>query len=107
MESMAPNRVSRQRKGFTKSEAWLADFHIVESRGIEHGPAATAIGAPVDSLQILSPTAGASLVALGTALIGMLFGQLVRGEVRAETFRLCSFLGLLLPGAHLALRGML
>lgn len=48
-----------------------------------------------------------SLVALGAALIGMVLGQLLRGVVRAETFRLFFFLGLLLLGGHLALRGLL
>lgn len=48
-----------------------------------------------------------SLLALGAALIGMLIGQFVRGKVKAETFRLFFFLGLLLLGAHLALRGLL
>jgi uncharacterized membrane protein YfcA len=46
-----------------------------------------------------------SLVALGAALSGMVLGQLVRGRIRAETFRLCFFVGLLMLGAHLALRG--
>lgn len=50
---------------------------------------------------------GPALVALAAALIGMWLGQLVRGRIRAETFRLCFFLGLLLLGAHLALRGVL
>jgi hypothetical protein len=36
----------------------------------------------------------------------MLLGQLARGRVRAETFRLWFFIGLLL-GGHLALRGLL
>ncbi len=48
-----------------------------------------------------------SLVALVAALIGMVLGQLVRGRIRAETFRMCFFIGLLLLGAHLALRGLL
>ena len=48
-----------------------------------------------------------SLVALGTALIGMWLGQLVRGRVREQIFRLWFFLGLLALGAHLALRGLL
>jgi uncharacterized protein len=48
-----------------------------------------------------------SLVALAAALLGMWLGQFVRGKVRAETFRLCFFLGLLLLGAHLALRGLI
>ena len=47
---------------------------------------------------------GLSLLALGAALAGMVLGQVVRGKVKAETFRLCFFLGLLLLGAHLALR---
>jgi uncharacterized membrane protein YfcA len=34
-------------------------------------------------------------------------GQLIRGRVKEETFRLCFFIGLLLLGAHLALRGLL
>jgi uncharacterized membrane protein YfcA len=48
-----------------------------------------------------------SLVALGTALVGMWLGPLVRGRVREETFRLWFFLSLLALGAHLALRGLL
>lgn len=48
-----------------------------------------------------------SIIALATALIGMMLGQLVRGLIRAETFRRCFFIGLLLLGAHLALRGLL
>ena len=48
-----------------------------------------------------------SLVALAVALLGMWLGQMVRGRVRPETFRLCFFLGLFALGAHLALRGLL
>jgi uncharacterized membrane protein YfcA len=46
-----------------------------------------------------------SLVALATALAGMWLGQIVRGKVREQTFRLWFFLGLLVLGAHLASRG--
>jgi uncharacterized protein len=46
-----------------------------------------------------------SLVALGAALVGMVLGQLVRARINTET--LCFFIGLLLLGAHLALRGLL
>ncbi len=46
-----------------------------------------------------------ALVALAAALVGMVLGQIVRGRIRAETFRRCFFIGLLLLGAHLALRG--
>lgn len=48
--------------------------------------------------------AGASLASLIPALGGMFLGQWVRGRIRAETFRLLFFIGLLLLGAHLALR---
>jgi hypothetical protein len=48
-----------------------------------------------------------SLAALGASLAGMVLGQLVRGRIKAETFQLCFFIGLLLLGAHLALRGLL
>jgi uncharacterized membrane protein YfcA len=44
-------------------------------------------------------------VALATALAGMWLGQIVRGKVREQTFRLWFFLGLLVLGAHLASRG--
>lgn len=49
--------------------------------------------------------AGPSLVALAAALVGMALGQVLRGRVRAEAFRRIFFVGLLLLGAHLALRG--
>ncbi|MBS0248456.1 MAG: sulfite exporter TauE/SafE family protein [Proteobacteria bacterium] len=45
-----------------------------------------------------------SLAALVAVLIGMRLGQWVRGRIRPETFRLCFFIGLMLLGAHLALR---
>ena len=48
-----------------------------------------------------------SLIALIAAIVGMVVGQLVRGRVKAATFRVFFFVGLLLLGAHLALRGLL
>ena len=57
--------------------------------------------------QIRTSVAGPSLLALGAALVGMLLGQLIRGRVRAETFRLWFFIGLLLLGSHLALGHLL
>jgi len=47
-----------------------------------------------------------SLVALAVALLGMWLGQLVRGRIKPETFRLCFFVGLLILGLHLAWRGL-
>lgn len=48
-----------------------------------------------------------SLLALATAMAGMGLGTFLRGRVKAETFRLCFFWGLLLLGGHLALTAML
>lgn len=48
-----------------------------------------------------------SIIALVAALIGIGLGQLTRGRIKAETFRLCFFVGLMLLGLHLALRGLL
>jgi len=48
-----------------------------------------------------------SIVALAAVLVGMGLGQLTRGRIKAETFRLCFFVGLMLLGIHLALRGLL
>jgi uncharacterized membrane protein YfcA len=48
-----------------------------------------------------------SIAALAAALVGMGLGQLTRGRIKAETFRLCFFVGLMLLGSHLALRGLL
>jgi uncharacterized membrane protein YfcA len=46
-------------------------------------------------------------LALVAALVGMGLGQIVRARVRAEAFRLYFFLGLLVLGAHLAIRAAL
>src|SRR5262245_10723308 len=51
--------------------------------------------------------AGPSIVALAAALVGMWLGQLTRGKIKEETFRVWFFVGLLLLGGHLALRGLL
>ena len=45
--------------------------------------------------QARTSLAGPSLVALAAALAGMGLGQLIRGKVKAGTFRLCFFIGLL------------
>jgi uncharacterized protein len=50
--------------------------------------------------------AGVSLLALVPALLGMVLGQWVRARVRSRAFRICFFLGSLVLGAHLALRGL-
>jgi uncharacterized membrane protein YfcA len=47
-----------------------------------------------------------SLTALAVAAVGMGLGQLVRGRIKPETFRLCFYIGLLALGGHLALHGL-
>ncbi len=51
--------------------------------------------------------AGPSIVALAAALVGMWLGRLMRGKIKEETFRVWFFVGLLVLGGHLALRGVL
>lgn len=48
-----------------------------------------------------------SLAGLVAVLAGMRFGQLLRGHIKPEIFRLCFFVGLLMLGGHLALRSIL
>jgi uncharacterized membrane protein YfcA len=57
--------------------------------------------------EIHTSLAWPALVALGAALLGMWLGQIIRGKVSAEAFRLWFFIGLLMLGAHLTLRGLL
>lgn len=51
--------------------------------------------------------AGASLLALAPALIGMGLGQWVRARTPPRTFRVCFFAGTLILGLHLALRAVI
>lgn len=51
--------------------------------------------------------AGASALAIVPALAGMAIGQVIRTRARPETFRRCFFIGLLLLGTHLLLKGAL
>ncbi|HEX7127980.1 MAG TPA: sulfite exporter TauE/SafE family protein [Thermodesulfobacteriota bacterium] len=48
--------------------------------------------------------AGGSVLALAPALAGMSLGRQLRARANPRVFRLCFFLGLLVLGAHLALR---
>jgi uncharacterized protein len=50
--------------------------------------------------------AGVSLLALVPVLAGMVLGQWVRARVQSRAFRICFFLGSLVLGAHLVLRGL-
>lgn len=52
------------------------------------------------------PVVSASLLALPPALAGMWLGQKLRHRIAAQTFRRCFFIGLLVLGGELALRGL-
>lgn len=54
-----------------------------------------------------APLAGASVLALLPALLGMWIGGMLRQRIRPERFRFYLFAGLLAVGAHLALRPLL
>ena len=57
--------------------------------------------------ELTTSLAGPALLALIAALIAMPLGQLVRRRIAPETFRFCFFIGLLLLGLRLALRGVI
>ena len=78
---------------------------LVQALGISFTVSTLALAATLAQGGALSLSiAGASLLGLAAALVGMAIGQQVRSRVREETFRFCFFLGLLLLGGHLALR---
>ena len=64
--------------------------------------AAALAGVDAFAVELLLP----SLLAVVVSLAGMRLGQEVRARLRPQAFRLCFFLGLLLLGAYLALRGL-
>jgi uncharacterized membrane protein YfcA len=51
-----------------------------------------------------SDVALGSVLALAPSILGMIAGQWIRLRIEPATFRICFFAGLLLLGAHLALR---
>jgi uncharacterized membrane protein YfcA len=81
---------------------------LVQALGLAFTVSTVALAASLvrdGALQI--SVAGASLLALAPALLGMVLGQWVRARVRPETFRVCFFVGSLLLGAHLMLRTLI
>jgi uncharacterized membrane protein YfcA len=90
----------------------------LEAMAIERDDLVQAIGlsALVSTLALAAALAGggqfhpqnasASALALLAALIGMMFGQWIRGRISARVFRLCFLSGLLALGAHLMLRSI-
>lgn len=78
---------------------------LVQALGLSFTVSTVALAVSLADLGVFAlSTAGASLLALAPALIGMSFGQRLRSRISPSVFRLCFFLGLLVLGAHLAIR---
>ena len=83
----------------------LEKDELVQALGLSFTVSTLALAATLVQVGALQTSvAGASLLALAPALIGMALGQWVCARVRPETFRICFFAGSLLLGAHLILR---
>jgi len=83
----------------------LEKDELVQALGLSFTVSTLALAATLVQVGALQTSvAGASLLALAPALVGMALGQWGRARVRAETFRICFFAGSLLLGAHLVLR---
>jgi len=81
---------------------------LVQALGLSFTVSTAALGAALTGSGAFRVTEiGLPIVALVAALLGMGFGQILRARVRPESFRLLFFIGLLLLGAHLALRAFL
>ena len=78
---------------------------LIQALGLSFTVSTVALAAGLAREGALPLAAGAaSLVTLAPALLGMAAGQWLRGRVSAPTFRRAFLIGLLLLGAHLALR---
>ncbi len=81
---------------------------LVQALGLSFTVATVALALALYGIgELTVSVATPAVVALVAALIGMQLGQRVRGRIAPETFRLCFFVGLLLLGLRLALRGVI
>jgi uncharacterized membrane protein YfcA len=80
---------------------------LVRAMGISFTVSTLALAAIlVANGALQTSVAGASLLALAPALMGMSLGQWVRGRVSPRVFRTCFFAGSLILGTHLVLRAL-
>jgi len=85
----------------------LAPEDLVQALGLSFTVSTVALAvALAGDGQFQWPHAGASVLALGAAIGGMLLGQAVRTRMQPKTFRLWFLIGLALLGLHLMLRGL-
>lgn len=81
---------------------------LIQALGLSFTVSTAAMGVALAGAGVLAgELAGISLLALAAALIGMWGGAKLRARISAETFRRFFFLGLLLLGTQLSLRGVL
>jgi len=83
----------------------LEKDELVQALGLSFTVSTLALAADLVRGGALAASAGASLLALAPALAGMLLGQWLRTRVEPQRFRFWLLSGLLVLGAHLALRG--
>jgi uncharacterized membrane protein YfcA len=80
---------------------------LVQALGLAFTVSTIALAAGLAHEGAFRPSmAGVSILALVSALVGMMIGQGIRNRVRPAAFRFWFFLGLLVLGGHLALRTM-
>jgi uncharacterized membrane protein YfcA len=81
---------------------------LVKALGLSFTVSTVALACSLSGSGTLDLVSGLySLLALFPALAGMIAGQRLLGVMRPETFRRWFFLGLMLLGGDLAIRGML
>jgi len=81
---------------------------LVQALGLSFTVSTVALAvALADAGEFAWPNGSASVLALATAIGGMLVGQAVRERLRPKTFRLWFLAGLMLLGAHLMLSSFL
>ena len=81
---------------------------LVQALGITFLVATVALGFGLFSQGVLAGgTALTSLAMLAPALVGMWLGQVVRARISAAAFRMWFMIGLLVLGAHLALKPLM
>jgi uncharacterized protein len=86
----------------------LENDDLVQALGLSFMVSTLALaGVLVHAGSLRMSVAGVSLLALVPALAGMALGQWVRARVQSRAFRICFFLGSLVLGAHLLLRGLM
>ena len=87
----------------------LEKDELVQALGLSFSVSTLALAASLGQRgELLQPALlGLSLLALVPALLGMAGGQWLRRRISAQLFKRCFFIGLLLLGAELSLRGVL